>query len=255
MAHAQGIQFKEHKLFPIHLPYENLPTEEKEKKVLEEILAPLQNYTPLSARDLACMQLKINYLRWIQNQDKKIPLPAHKKIPLHHDTMIQENVIFIPHSYTLFTRSNLIFPNISKIAAQHRQAKDYELTDKLNLAEAEREQSKPLEQRNYFILENQDTIITMETEKSNLFRWLLRDQADAVFENEKIHTFYGFSKEKRSSHHYPIIRGLWLSPCNNLRDPPHKKPLSLGSYLIGLDFFYTLQPSLNSNPSKKNKDP
>lgn len=223
----------------------------KEKAPISPLVAceafKKENIELISARDLVYAQNHINNPRIIKREDgSTLSIKSPKEIVLNHTILIKETLIVTPYSCSypyIFTRESLHFQNLNEA---NTQAKDYCLAGelKVHLEKAEKEQQKPLEERAMLILDTSALVIHLvkERKSTDLAKWLFQDQLEFLYaclekHRTKEFLFYGVETRDRDQN-IPFIRGLWLSPINDERDPPKKDIPSLGSYRLGYDHFY-----------------
>jgi len=207
-----------------------------------------ENLELISARDVVYAQNHINNPKIIKKEDgSTLSIKSPKKIILNYTILIKETLIVTPHSYSypyVFIRESFHFQNLNEMNAQ---AKDYYLTEewKAHLKRAEKEQQKPLEERAMLILYPSALIIPLikGRESTDLAKWLFQDKLGflhACLEKHRTREFFFYGVETQDrDQNLPSIRGLWLSPINDERDPPEKDRPSIGSYRLGNDHFYT----------------
>ncbi len=111
------------------------------------------------------------------------------------------------------------------------------------LQKAFRDQEKPVQGREVYLIENTGNPKRLSLDRSRpldpLLNWLFLNQADnlvacAKKQGWKEVLFYVPRKEQQ-----PYVRGLWITPLNDSRDPPAKEnAITIGAYRYGAEFLY-----------------
>lgn len=213
--------------------------EKGETPLTREELFPLPENL-ISAQHLIYAQNHINYpLRCFIKSRVNISSSKHK--PEHREKvkhlltemiMVRETLLSVG-KYTLLLRS---LPEIPTLRSNEHHITNPEKY----LQKAFQDQEKPIQAREVYLTENPSCPKKLSLEPLNpLLNWLFLNQADNLVacakKNEwKEALFYIPQIEQE-----PYIRGLWITPLNDHRDPPSKESaITIGAYRYGSEFLH-----------------
>lgn len=210
--------------------------EKGEKPLTLDELLPLAEHL-ISAQYLLYIQNHINYpsFRYFIKSELNNNFPEYKekvKYLLGEMIMVRETLLSIG-DYTLLFRSLPEMPTL-------RNNEHYIQNPKNHLQKALRDQEKPIQDREVYLIENSSCPKKLSLEPLDpLLRWLFLNQADNLVGCAKKHGWKEVLFYIPQSKQEPYVRGLWITPLNDHRDPPAKeRAITIGAYRYGSEFLY-----------------
>ncbi len=195
----------------------------------------------ISAQELFYIQNHINYpsLRYfikpLSNNPSSKDREKHREKMKHllAETIFVRETFLSIDGYALLLRSLPEIPTL--LGNEHRIT-----NPKSYLQKALQDQEKPIQEREVYLIKNPSCPKKLSLEPLDLLlNWLFLNQANNLITCAKKHEWKEALFYIPQSEQQPYIRGLWITPLNDHRDPPIKEnTITIGAYRYGSEFLH-----------------